>query len=208
MGSCKSIEENANAANNGTTNENENYNNDNIDRMSEIEQFPREIHIRFASFLSLVDTIKFQNSSRHIKTHIRLNRLQQELPGDIINGFQENGDIANGDNIYLRETFNPFLESLIHSVKLSFYYKDQGWGNRKGHVLVTEKRNAEGEDIGRIVAKSPTAKHHGERCELVFKPKPGLSYGLCYQVGGGGCHQLFVIDITLESFVHLPPTML
>ena len=157
--------------------------------------------------MSLADAINFQNSSRHIKSNIRLHRLQQAIPGDI-KGFQEKGDYVNGDKIYLKATFNPFLfESLVHSVKLSFLYKDQGWGYRKGSVLITEKRNAEGEDIGRIVVRSPTAEHHEERCELVFKPKPGLSYGLCYQVGGGGGHQLFVRNITLESFVHLPPTL-
>lgn len=167
-----------------------------------IDQFPRDVSIRVASFLSLTDAMNFQNSTRRIRRAIRLNRLHEAVSGDTICEFNEDGDYHNGDNIHLKETFASFLsQGLIHSVKLSFRYKDQGWGNRKGRVHITE-RNAGDENIGRIVKSSPIAKHHEEKCELVFRSKRGFSYGLCYQVGGGGGHKLFVRDIKLESYVH------
>ncbi|OEU11351.1 hypothetical protein FRACYDRAFT_245705 [Fragilariopsis cylindrus CCMP1102] len=108
--------------------------------------------------------------------------------------------------IHLEEIIGSsfYFSHLIHSVKLSCIYRDQGWGNRKGQIYITEKSNQELQqserdykDVGRIIAESPLAEHHETKCELIFKPKPGFMYCLCYRF-----HTLIVRDIKLESFIH------
>jgi len=144
--------------------------------------------------------------------------FQQDLMDDKIHTFER---IDNGSSFY--------FYNLLHSVKLSFSFKDQGWGNRKGQIYVIEKQEDQEEEVqqqltctqccfrraslavndnddddilGRIIQRSPIAEHHVTKCELLFRPEPGFSYGFCYKVGGGGGHSLTMTDIKLKSFVH------
>ncbi len=167
-------------------------------------EIPQEIIIRFASFLSVDDVSKYQSSCKYLKKTINLNVLHRASPTKILD-LAERGDVRSGDKVKYWTTLTPFLfPSLIHTVKLAFDYRDQGWGNRKGNIYITEtsqNMNQE-DDIGTIVAKSPTAEHIESRCVLKFKPKIGSNYNLYYRVGGGGGHELFVRNVKVESFVH------
>lgn len=222
-----------------------------------LEQLSKEIHLGIASFLDHENVVNYQTTCRRIKRAVNLHRLHKALART--NNTICDLDATTRDNeIHTHESFDGslfYFHNLIHSVKLSFSYRDQGWGNRKGQVYIGEKKNQEfkrqdgkeenhqhqqrkksccwrdvdtmnndldldddldeldsngsrvryltsDENLGKIIRSSPLAEHHLTRCELVFRPKSGFSYDLCYIVGGGGGHSIVVTDIKLESFVH------
>lgn len=170
--------------------------------MNHSMEIPQEINIRIASFLSVPDVIKYQNSCKYLKRTINLNILHKASPIEI-NDLHETGDYKTGHKIRPWTRITPLLfQSLTHTVKLTCVYKDQGWGNQKGNIYITEMQNSNDQEIGKIIATSPTAEHQETRCRLLFEPKPGCTYGLCYKAGGGGGHELFVRNVKLESFVH------
>uniref|UniRef100_A0A7S2WKB2 Uncharacterized protein n=1 Tax=Eucampia antarctica TaxID=49252 RepID=A0A7S2WKB2_9STRA len=88
------------------------------------------------------------------------------------------------------------FQNLVHSVIITFDYKDQGWGNSKSSISIVEN-----DDTNNLVVQSPTAKHHTTHCQLVFNPKPGCTYALAYIVGGGGGHHLYAQNVKLSSAV-------
>ena len=159
---------------------------------------PDEMNIKFSTFLSPLDVINYQSSCKHLKKIINLNLLHRASLTKVRN-LHERGAYDSGDKVREWVELSPFLFlSYIHTVKLSFKYKDQGWGNRKGYVYIKEIGNNQ----DTFIAKSPLAQHSETECELSFKPKKGLSYFLFYKVGGGGGHELFVNDIKLQSYVY------
>ena len=103
---------------------------------------------------------------------------------------------------------DPILfRSDVHSMIFSCEYKDQGWGNRKGKIYVTEKDDGflanDVYDIGTVIAESPTAEHHTQSLVLKFIPKLGARYAICYKVGGGGGHELFITNAKVRSAAYL-----
>ena len=168
---------------------------------SNMEEFSKEIHLAIASFLGVNDVVNYQSCTKQLRKMIHLHRLNRPSPISIKNGSKSQSYRCR---IHVKTIIgSPFyFSNLIHSVKLSCYYRDQGWGNRKGQIFITEKSNQELQQSERITAESPLAEHHETKCELIFKPKPGFMYCLCYRIGDGGGHTLIVRDIKLESFVH------
>jgi hypothetical protein len=90
------------------------------------------------------------------------------------------------------------LQEKPHSIHLNSSWKDQGWGNRKGRVVVTSSIYAFTPDI---VVNSWIAEHRLSQLEL--KVQPGKKYYLMYRAGGGGGHSLHVSDITLKFLIHV-----
>jgi len=172
--------------------------------MNPFPVIPQEINIRVASFLSVQDIMKYQSSCKYLKNDINLNILHKELPN-----LSQSGSYDHGDEIIHWVTLTPFLfPNLIHTIHVTFDFRDQGWGNRKGVIYIMEEKyvghghNSGCIDKGTIIAMSPTAEHHETKCSLSFKPKKGFIYNLCYKVGGGGGHELHVRNMKVESFVH------
>ena len=117
--------------------------------------------------------------------------------------FRKHGDYYAGDEIRVRKEFPPSIfEGTLHSIQVTFKFKDQGWGNYKGNVYIGELRN-DGSIAG-ILVSSPTAPHgKSKECKLVYYPEQqGLTYGLCYKVGGGGGHWLSVKEIIVTTFTY------
>lgn len=169
-----------------------------------VSKFPPEINIIISSFLSVPDVVKFQSSSKYLKKTIGLNILHHPSPIKI-NDIRENGDSRTGDSVRLWTKLPPIiLQTSTHTVKLTCSFKDQGWGNRKGNLFITEFQNdREGDQaLGKKIATSPTAGHQWTSCGLIFKPKIGITYAFAYKVGGGGGHELHTRDLKLESYVH------
>jgi len=203
-------------------NDNSIKNNDNNDSERNVlllEQLSKEIHIAIASFLGFGDVVNYQSTCQKLKRAVQLHCLHKAttMTRKISNIFEGRGN--GDDNVHTFERIGGGYSSfyffhLIHSVKLSFAFKDQGWGNRKGQIYIIEKQEGEEEkkvhvhyltsdnNLGRIIQTSPLAEHHLTNCELVFKPQSGCMYDFCYKVGGGGGHSISVIDIRLKSFVH------
>jgi hypothetical protein len=169
-----------------------------------MEEFSREIHIAIASFLGVNDVVNYQSCNKQLRRMINLHRLDRPSPIGIIDSKSQTYRGVD-DRIHPKQIIGTsfYFSNLIHSVKFSCNFLDQGWGNRKGYIFISEKPNQEQQQgIGRMIARSPLAEHHETKCELIFKPKPGFTYGLCYLIGGGGGHELIVRDIKLVSFVH------
>ena len=164
--------------------------------MSDIEKIPGVLLTQVTSYLPARDAIFFQNSSPQLRNTIGLEMRSIRLPN-----FHEIGRYHTGDRV--RRKFALSCEdAAVHSSKLSFVYEDQGWGNRKGIVYVSELNSLSENDTENIIARSPVAEHSSGRWELVFKPKKGFFYGVCYSVGGGGGHTLSVRNISVRSFVY------
>lgn len=204
--------------------------------------FSKEIHLKIASWLDLDDVVNYQTLCKATKRILNLHCLNKPSSVDLIREFhggsrgrrrETNDDDIPDDIIKIGQIIvtgsgstglsSLYFNNLIHSIRLSCYYKDQGWGNRKGYIYIAElnhrKNSSEGEDeddvtpgkiialeknLDRIVSQSPLATHNETKCELVFQPKPEFSYALCYKIGGGGGHELHLRDINMVSFVHSP----
>ena len=168
-----------------------------------MEEFSKEIHIAIASFLGVNDVVNYQSCNKQLRRMINLHRLNKPSRIDFI-GSEFQSCRGKDGRIHLRKIIGSsfYFSNLIHSVKLTCYYRYQGWGNPPGQITITEKSNQELQQSERITAESPLAEHHETKCELIFKPKPGFMYCLCYRIGDGGGHTLIVRDIKLESFVH------
>mmetsp|Transcript_25702 Transcript_25702/g.60256 ORF Transcript_25702/g.60256 Transcript_25702/m.60256 type:complete len:234 (+) Transcript_25702:59-760(+) len=160
------------------------------DNMAQIEEIPRALIVEVASYLPAKDAISFQNSSPRLRQTIGLQIHSTALPNfDVTGGYHDGNHMHRKYVLFGGDAF-------VHSSILSFVYVDQGWGNKKGTVAVSEICLADHTE--RRVATSPIADHRPGRCDLHFNPRSGFCYGVCYQVGGGGGHTLSVRNI----FVH------
>ena len=109
-----------------------------------MEEFSREIHIAIASFLGVTDVVNYQSCNKQLRRMIHLHRLNRPSPignSSIISSSQSQVYLGVDDTIHLEEIIGSsfYFSNLIHSVKLSCLYRDQGWGNRKGQIYITEK---------------------------------------------------------------------
>lgn len=187
---------------------NNNNNNNNI-----IYQLPNEIHPQIVDYLDIVDALNYQNTCKHLKDTVHLDLLQHASPtlDQKLQKFHAIGDYYTGDVIRRWIVIDSLLfPTQVHTVLFTCEYKDQGWGNRKGNVYITELPNdtdypVDEDDtfIGsNIVAQSDTAEHTISFLCLKFKPKPGVRYAICYKVGGGGGHELHIVDPMLKAFIY------
>ena len=103
----------------------------------------------------------------------------------------------------------PVLEKKVKSMRASVRWKDQGWGNRKGRLMVKLIRLDSGEN--RVVAENNNmfglALHEWKAatCKIVDHPvvklsEPGDFYSFERNAGGGGGHSLTVknFNVLLE----------
>lgn len=90
----------------------------------------------------------------------------------------------------------------VHSVLLKCFWRDQGWGNRKGMFsVVTNNGRAPNDYIAwskDVVCGKEAAPHDLERLVLQFRPSTKETYKIWLRVGGGGGHQLVIEDLTIR----------
>lgn len=103
-------------------------------------------------------------------------------------------DYHEGDTerIWFR-LFPIVLKNPIHTIRFTCYVRDQGWGNRKGKLYIRQDKN-ENNYKGDIIAESPLVDHEDRDISFQFSPEPGMKYTMCYVIGGGGGHELYVRD--------------
>ena len=130
--------------------------------------------------------------------------------------FKKYGGEYTGDEIKLQHVFPPELfvgGRPLHSIEVTFKFKDQNWGNHKGNVYIVEVHKGLGKNgrpqqsMGRILVTSPHAPHgpSSRPCKLVYYPEEqeqGMAYGLSYKVGAGGGHFLSVKNIVVTTYTY------
>ena len=160
-----------------------NNNNYNIDL-----QLPSGIKQFITSFLNPEDALAFATTSMNIKEDLGLRVTNNSYGLTNQNWY---GGYADGhmERIWFRCI--PISQVQIHTIQFVCDFKDQGWGNRKGRLYIREDKSKNNYD-GTIVARSLIAEHHKTSLKLTFQPKPGKNYTMCYEVGGGGGHELIV----------------
>jgi len=88
----------------------------------------------------------------------------------------------------------------VHSMIFSCEYKDQGWGNKKGKIYITEKEDGFSNDvydIGAKITESPTAEHETGGLFLNSDPNRGLHMqSATLLVLAGGLNQILTLEGT------------
>lgn len=183
-----------------------------VNAATAIDRIPADIYCQIADFLEVCDAVSFKSTCNTIKDAISLGLLQNPFPA--LQNFCAHGDIRNGNNILTWVEITPiFFLPLVHTVIFKCTYVDQGWGNRKGQIYITESEskadsaflNDNSRDIGlKIIARSPIADHEDKPLVLKFKPKVGARYAICYKAGGGGGHKVFIKNPIIQSILYCP----
>ena len=90
----------------------------------------------------------------------------------------------------------------VHTVGITLFWRDQGWGNRKGKVWVLRERDRapndhgiSSEDVRCMKGPAPHAVAHEH---MAFRPRAGEEYDFWYSVGGGGGHRLYIYNLGLH----------
>jgi len=143
------------------------------------------------------DALNFQATCKNMKKLIDLALLQNALPFMIKNESFRDMD----DGWHLWEILTPIFPDKISSVIFTCVFKDQGWGNRKSAISISEI-DATTREIIIIVVQTPIAEHHLTDAHLTYMPNPSKLYALCYKVGGGGGHQLIATDPKVSTIMH------
>lgn len=153
-------------------------------------------------------------------------RFQGVLPiykfPKIIQGPNINERGPNDGNFEPEKYFEcPVLDHNVEKIDVSFKWKDQGYGNRKGQVWlqlrrpINPKRNRvdgecelifemESDKFGIAPHKFETADHTLTQSEDIVKlAKAGDYYQIMKNVGGGGGHRLEIEDFKIT--IHYKP---
>mmetsp|Transcript_20691 Transcript_20691/g.26709 ORF Transcript_20691/g.26709 Transcript_20691/m.26709 type:complete len:353 (-) Transcript_20691:209-1267(-) len=168
-------------------------------------ELPLELKRRVASFLATRDAVNMTRSCRTLHRNLALTHLEPVRP--VFTTYRRSGQ----DNNWYRACRIPVLNKRVHSLRLEFFWRDQGWGNRKGEcrvvgfppgvdppVEVVEGSEFEG---GHIVCMSAIAAHDEERLRLTFSPMDDEVYIFYYKVGEGGGHELVMRDGALHTVI-------
>ena len=90
----------------------------------------------------------------------------------------------------------------VHTVGITLFWRDQGWGNRKGKVWVLRERDRAPNDHGisseDVRCMKGPAPHTVAHEDMAFRPRAGEEYAIWYSVGGGGGHRLYIHNLGLH----------
>jgi len=170
--------------------------------MHTILLIPSEIQKRMCEFLCLKDAIRYSHTCKQIKKDLALSCLN--IPPHLSVGeIHERGDYHSGDSTIMWFKIPLLQANKIHSIFFNCKWNDQGWGNRKGRLVITEGF-VEGQGVKNhpIVATSPIAAHHETPLRLCFQAELGRKYYVWYKVGGGGGHTLSVRQIRISMAIY------
>lgn len=171
-----------------------------------IINLPAELKRRTACYLSPYDALRLSETCKNLHVSLSLRLLRDSRQLFIRQRFMPNA--TNGDGVFPWIRI-PCLSRRVHSITVTFRWRDQGWGNRKGQVfIVGSPRLAQPDPSlpfhgGRVVCASPQAPHQEEECKLTFltSSMEGETYQMWYRVGGGGGHQLQLMDGKLHTVI-------
>lgn len=177
----------------------------NTDNNFPILNLPAELKRRTASFLSPQDALRLSESCKNLHSSLSLRLLRDShtlFTRRTIDGAYYTGDREHPF------AWIPRLSRRVHSISITFRWRDQGWGNRKGRVWIigrpSDGRPAANDKRfhgGRIVCESPLAPHDVSAQKLSFLTLEGEIYQMWYRAGAGGGHQLMLLDGRLQTVI-------
>lgn len=159
--------------------------------------------------LGPTDVANLSQASEEMNTKLHIAPLSPPfllIPFATWEGDSETGDIPR------RVIRIPFFNGRTLSIRLSWKWKDQGFGNVKGKLYIIAKPvnktyNSSGRSDetcfagGRLVWESPTISHELEEVEMNFVPRDDEVYYLFQKAGGGGGLLLHVEDMLLHATI-------
>ena len=173
---------------------------------------PLELKRRIACFLSPRDAIQVTRTCKSLRSSLALSSLEPNLV--LFERIARIGEIDTGDNPRRGFRF-PLWNRRVHSVSVTFLWRDQGWGNSKGQIFVVESKKTAQQDTGtttedqfgggRVIFQSGIAPHAEERLQIEFCPSDGKQYYLWYKAGGGGGHAIYLIQGRLRTIIFDDP---
>lgn len=174
----------------------------------DFQALPSEMKQRVATLLSASDTLHMMQTCKSMFYELGLSKASSPLTDRASTGKHFEGAYRTGDQPECFGAIVPKDTERLHSMAFECNWVDQGWGNRKGRIIVVAQDRPtylEASDLqalpfadGTIVSRSPIAPHHTARLTLLFYPKPDKLYQLWCIVGGGGGHKLHVQGMALN----------
>ncbi len=163
---------------------------------------PDEIIVHIVDFLDLSDSSRFSRSCKAVHGFSPKSQSVLELiPAKIkIFGPNDNDENRKGPEIPIP------IGRIPHTITLETYWRDQGWGNRKGTLFIVANESTSSNvdfSSGRLVHTSPIADHSIQRLRMTFRPKQDEKYHLWIHVGGHGGHEL-IFETPLLVYVIEP----
>lgn len=175
-----------------------------------------EILKNISMFLGFRDALKFSTSSKRLHQSIGLGAVNHAVFFPLLVQARASWRDRD-DNDHIWRNIDPIFPDRVHSIHFSCQIKDQGWGNRKGRLYISEVDDTEWksylENENQIksnairekwIFKSPVSDHNFTTLQFEFKPLPGKVYSIWYKVGGGGGHELQVEDVKIQSLIYDP----
>eukprot|EP01083_Nonionella_stella_P075701 205873_1 len=180
-------------------------------------------------FLGFRDALNFSTSSKRLHQSIGLGAVNHAVFFPLL--VQAKASWHDRDDSYhIWRNIDPIFPDRVHSIHFSCRIKDQGWGNRKGRLSISEiddtewKSHLENENQiksnairkksifqrksnairKKWIFQSPTSGHDFTTLQFEFKPLPGKVYSIWYKVGGGGGHSLHIEDMKIRSLIYDP----
>lgn len=171
-----------------------------------VVNLPAELKRRTASYLCPYDALRLSETCKNLHSSLSLRLLRDSRQLFTRQRFTPNS--VNGDEV-LPWVRIPCLSRRVHSITVTFHWRDQGWGHRKGQIfIVGSQRQAPADPSlpfqgGRVVCASSMAPHLEESCKLTFSTcsMEGETYQMWYRVGGGGGHQLLLSDGRIHTVI-------
>lgn len=170
------------------------------DRANIFNMLPKDIIEKVASFLVLRDASHFSRCCKTVRSSLSLAKLG--TPVELLSArsefFGEYYDVNRTGPEIPVHTMGE-----VHTVILTSYWRDQGWGNCKGTLFVvaydgdSPMEDRDDFDKGRCVVKSPLAGHSVCKLRMEFQLRSNEEYRLWMYVGGGGGHEL-IFDTALK----------
>jgi hypothetical protein len=158
-----------------------------------MNELPKEVLQNIANYLPASTVTNLTCTSKQIHSQLQLN-ITPSL--NLLRHFikSDRNDLINyGFDIPI-----PPSTVSIHTLFLTMQWRDQGWGNLKGRVLILAKSTRG----TRVVYASNIAPHTEQTLQIaIHNPQDYESYHLCYIVGGGGGHELNLYFIEMKALV-------
>jgi len=170
-----------------------------------MDSLPNEITGKIVDYLPPYDAVNVSRASKHLRSRLSL-AITRPTP------FLSKYSRENDDDLMHYGFEIPMMvsQASVHTMRVAMKWNDQGWGNRKGKLMIVAENKNQSYDrsdqrmglgYSRVMYESRIARHSKRRLNIEFKTMHGESYHLWYVVGGGGGHALNLYNMKVQALV-------